>query len=261
MKASAISSCYLGPQISPEQFIPEHFFLYVGKGSITGYDGLSKYQLKAGECCLALKNRLARYSKHLDQGQFEKLVVIFDEAFLKKFQAAYAAAVEVAVPEQAFILLRPEPLLEHFIRSLQPYYNQTGKIDQDFADLKRTELLLILLRSQPELARLLFAFGSPEKADLESFMQRNYTFNVSLERFAYLTGRSLSAFKRDFEKIFHQTPSRWLVNKRLEAAHFLITERKQKPSEIYLELGFEDLSHFSHAFKKRFGYPPSKLPA
>jgi hypothetical protein len=31
-------------------------------------------------------------------------------------------------------------------------------------------------------------------------MIKNYKFNVNLERFAYLTGRSLSAFKRDFEK-------------------------------------------------------------
>jgi AraC-like DNA-binding protein len=42
-------------------------------------------------------------------------------------------------------------------------------------------------------------------------MNNNYKFNVSIERFALLTGRSLSAFKRDFEKIFNDTPSHWLV--------------------------------------------------
>lgn len=28
MRATEIKSCYIGPEISPEQFIKEHFFLY-----------------------------------------------------------------------------------------------------------------------------------------------------------------------------------------------------------------------------------------
>lgn len=80
-----------------------------------------------------------------------------------------------------------------------------------------------------------------------------------MERFAYLTGRSLSAFKRDFAAIFSDTPGRWLVQRRLQEAHFLIEKKGQKPSDIYLDLGFEDLSHFSFAFKKRFGKSPSDI--
>ena len=36
-------------------------------------------------------------------------------------------------------------------------------------------------------------------------------------------------------------------------------KKNKKPSEIYLELGFEALPHFSFAFKKRFGYAPTEL--
>jgi AraC family transcriptional regulator, exoenzyme S synthesis regulatory protein ExsA len=45
----------------------------------------------------------------------------------------------------------------------------------------------------------------------------------------------------------------------LEEAHYLINKKNKKPSDIYLDLGFEDLSHFSFAFKKLFGYPPTQL--
>ena len=90
-------------------------------------------------------------------------------------------------------------------------------------------------------------------------MNRNFTFNVSLQRFAYLTGRSLSAFKRDFKTIFNETPSRWLIQKRLKEAYFLIEKKQKKPSEIHLDLGFEDLSHFSFAFKKLFGLTLTEL--
>jgi AraC-like DNA-binding protein len=99
----------------------------------------------------------------------------------------------------------------------------------------------------------------PEKINLEEFMNRNFKFNVSIERFAYLTGRSLSAFKRDFRTIFNQTPNRWLVQKRLQEAYFLISKKNKKASAIYLDLGFEDLSHFSFAFKKLFGLRPTEL--
>jgi AraC-like DNA-binding protein len=80
-----------------------------------------------------------------------------------------------------------------------------------------------------------------------------------LAQFAKLTGRSLSTFKRDFVKIFGTTAEKWLQKQRLERAYFLITQKNKRPSTIYLELGFETLSHFSYAFKKQFGQTPTEL--
>lgn len=91
--------------------------------------------------------------------------------------------------------------------------------------MKFEELLIILLKQQPELATFLFDFRIPQKIDLEEFMQKNFTFNVSLNRFAFLTGRSISAFKRDFFTTFHDTPGHWLIQRRLEEAWFLIHEK------------------------------------
>ena len=68
-----------------------------------------------------------------------------------------------------------------------------------------------------------------------------------------------TAFKRDFKAVFNSTPSRWLVKKRLQEAYFLLEKKKQKPSDIYLDLGFETLSHFSYAFKKQFGVTPTEI--
>src|SRR5258708_36816205 len=92
--------------------------------------------------------------------------------------------------------------------------------------------------------------------NLEAYMNEHYKFNVHLDRFAYLTGRSLATFKRDFEKIFHTSPNRWLQQRRLREAHYLIREKGKKASDEYLKVGFEDLSHFYFAFKKNFGSVP-----
>ncbi len=61
-------------------------------------------------------------------------------------------------------------------------------------------------------------------------MQEHYRYNVELKQLAYLTGRSLSTFKRDFEKISHVTPNKWLVQRRLQEAQFLIRDKKEKTS-------------------------------
>ncbi|BAV06926.1 type III secretion thermoregulatory protein [Filimonas lacunae] len=261
MKADKIVSCYIGPQISPEQFVEEHFFLYLIKGTMHGYDGHKHYTLKAGECCVVKKNHLVRYNKLPENDHFEKTVVILDKTFLQQFAQRHPQQPVSNTSHAAFVPISKNEMLPAFLQSLSAYLDKDGKIDPVFANVKREELLLILLKYHPALAHTLFDFGAPEKIDLEAFMNRNFRFNVAVQRFAYLTGRSLTSFKKEFEQIFNTTPSRWLVQKRLQEAYFLMDKKGRSASDVYLEVGFEDLSHFSFAFKKQFGFAPTKLKA
>lgn len=249
---------YVGKEISPEQFIAEHTFVYVIKGLMNIYDGNKQATLNAGDCYIGRKNRLARYNKEKVNNELEKVFVFFDEAFLKKFQERHKTKTAKFTSVETLVRVKKNDLLPNFIQSLLPYYNH-AVIANPFADVKREELLLILLQSQPELAGLFFDYGIPEKINLEEFMNRNFKFNVSIQRLAYLTGRSLSAFKRDFKEMFNDTPNHWLIQKRLQEAHFLIQKKSKRPNEIYIDLGFETLQHFSFAFKKSFGYSPTEL--
>ncbi|MBP1640639.1 MAG: AraC family transcriptional regulator [Bacteroidetes bacterium] len=252
------TSEYVNAEISGEHFISEHIFFYIKKGETTCYDGNQTVVFKSGEFGLIRKNRLARYSKRKTINDNETVFIRFDKEFLQNFQEKYNTQTVLFKSESTFIQLNPNELLPVFFQSLSPLINQ-GIIREPFADVKREELLLILLQKQPELAGLFFDYGIPQKIDIEEFINKNYKFNVSVERFAFLTGRSLSAFKRDFKAIFNETPSRWLVKKRLQEAYFLLEKKKQKPSDIYLELGFETLSHFSYAFKKQFRVTPTEI--
>lgn len=262
MKFTNIQSCHLGPEISPEQFIPEHFFLYLLQGSMKAFDGNRSYTMHPGDYCIARKNHLVRYTKYKDDSDaFEKIIITLDEKFLKQFLKKHSVPVSTTENDHSFLFIQEDELIKSFIQSLAPYYNDGEEINQTFADLKREELLLILLKNHPELAGIFFNFGIPQKINLEEFMNRNFRFNISLERFAFLTGRSLSSFKRDFQKTFGITPGNWLKKKRLEEAYFQISKQKEKPSAVYLEVGFEDLSHFSFAFKKEFGMTPTEAAA
>ena len=83
-------------------------------------------------------------------------------------------------------------------------------------------------------------------------------YELSMEEIASYTGRSLATFKRDFAKISDLTPKKWLIKRRLEAAHELIQTGKKKVSEVCFEVGFKNLSHFSKIYKEAYGAAPTR---
>ncbi|UZR97189.1 helix-turn-helix domain-containing protein [Chondrinema litorale] len=240
-------------RILKEQFIPDHVFIYIAKGGISFFDGNKTYILNAGDGCIARKNQLAKFILLESEDEFEPIIFCFEEAFLRTFQQKHKTQSSSFKTNDAFIEIRKTDLMDNFILSLKPYYKGIMELDEAFQDLKYEELLIILLKQDPDLAAVFFDFGIPEKINLEAFMNKNFKFNVSIKRFAFLTGRSLSSFKRDFKAIFNDSPSHWLVKRRLQEAYLLIEQKNEKPSDIYLDLGFESISHFSVAFKKCLG--------
>ena len=66
--------------------------------------------------------------------------------------------------------------------------------------------------------------------------------------------------KYNFEKhnqIADLNSQQIFIEKRLKVAHDRIRNENKKVSDVYLEVGFKNLSHFSSAFKRQFGYAPS----
>ena len=252
--------CHINPTTPTEQFIPDHIFSYLVAGTMTIHDGQEEYHLQSGDYCFARRNQLAKYVKQPPEGgKFRTISLFFSQDFLRSFSNEYGYTADGAAAKQTIIKLAANPLLVSYIQSLSPYLQLKGADHEHFLSLKNKEIIFILLKINPGLKNVLFDFSDPGKIDLESFMNRNFRFNVSMQRFSYLTGRSLTTFKRDFEKIFGNAPGRWLLEKRLEEAYFLLDKRRQSPSDVYLEVGFEDLSHFSYAFKKMYGISPNQL--
>ncbi|GGM94987.1 hypothetical protein GCM10010967_30470 [Dyadobacter beijingensis] len=254
--------CHYEPSISNEQFIPDHIFMYLETGFIDIFYGNSVFRIRPGDFCFITRNHLARYHKGtLDGKPFKSVSVFITQEFLRAFKDEYGYDVQTAgsSEQEAILHLDPHPMLESFVQSMKPYMQLDGPDRNHFLSLKTRELALLLLKTNPAIQPILFDFSDPGKIDLEDFMNRNFKFNVSLQRFSYLSGRSLTVFKEDFKKVFNMSPGKWLMEKRLTEARFQIETLGRMPSEVYLEVGFEDLSHFSFAFKKMFGFPPAQL--
>ena len=164
----------------------------------------------------------------------------------------------IKTQQPAIIDLEKNELTDTYMDAVVGYQEAGHFNNKALEKVKIQEGILLLLQLHPGLKDVLFDFTDPHKINLEAFMNQSYQFNVKLDRFAYLTGRSLATFKRDFEKIFNTPPRKWLQKRRLQRAHYLIVNEGKTASDIYLDVGFEDLTHFSHAFKKEYGYSPKR---
>lgn len=254
-----VYACYREKNWAGEHFIEEHGLMYLLEGTYTVTDGNKATVFCEGDTILYRKNYLAKFIKQpAENGMFRAIGILFDKDTLWNFSKQYHYENLASTPRgSAVSRVEPNALLQHYLNALIPYFDTP--ISEQLIALKKQEALMLLLQANPELKNILLDFSTPGKIDLEAFMNKNFKFNVEMKRLAYLTGRSLATFKRDFEKTFQTSPNRWLQQHRLQEAYYLIKEKKQKPSDVYLEVGFESLSHFSYSFKQHFGQNPSSI--
>jgi AraC-like DNA-binding protein len=240
-----------------EQFIPDFALSYQLAGTLLVTEDERRFEVPAGRCRLVQRNRLVRFvRKPAIDGPYRSVSVRLDQALLRQFSAEHGCRSARRVPSDTVISLPPGPALDDYIQSLQPCFDMPAT--DPGVQQKQKEGIALLLQIDPFLENILFDFADPERADLRQFMELNFQFNVPMERFAFLSGRSLSTFKRDFLQVFGTTPGRWLQQRRLEEARRWLQQGQRRLADVYTDLGFEDLSHFSYAFKKAFGVPPSR---
>ncbi|MDJ1498804.1 AraC family transcriptional regulator [Cytophagaceae bacterium DM2B3-1] len=213
------------------------------------------------ETLLIGKNQLGKLIKTpLPGGHYETIVISLQENLLRKIVLEEKLEADGKYVGPPNLLIPSNEFLQGYFQSIVPYARSAGSaMTDEMGILKVKEGVKLLLLALPELRNFLFDFSAPGKIDLERFMLSNFHFNVPIEKFAQLTGRSLASFKRDFQKTFGMPPRHWLQDKRLTEAKYMIEAKHQKPSAVYLDLGFESLPHFSYSFKKKFGMAPTAL--
>lgn len=252
-------SCKREKHYSRELMLDQHALVYVYAGTLELAYADEMRRFGPGTTLLIPRNQLGRMAKlPVDGEPFRSLSILFPEDLLRDFYAKYRENPAEGKLNGGLVLDK-HPLLESLFHSLVPYFAMRDELPADLAAIKIAECLTVLDACNPQVRRVLSAFDDPGKVNLADFMEQHFLYNLPLEKFGYLTGRSLSSFKKDFQKIFKTTPGRWLTRKRLEHAHYQMAVNGRRPIDVFIEAGFENLSHFSFAFKKHFGYTPTEL--
>jgi AraC-like DNA-binding protein len=251
-------SCYEDKFFKSDIIFDQHMLVWFLSGETKIVQADTIHIFKKGDIFLIPRNQLATIINYPKDGEPHKTVVMhLTTARLKDFYANLDIKPKTSISPK-INHYNNHPLLESCLTSLIPYFDITA-LPEEIASLKITEAITILRTIDKEIDNILANFEEPGKIDLVHFMERNFMFNMPLDRLGYLTGRSLSTFNRDFRKYFNTTPQKWLTAKRLELAHYELTKNKKKAIDVCYEVGFENLSHFSFAFKKQFGYTATEL--
>lgn len=150
--------------------------------------------------------------------------------------------------------------LNTFYQSMLSYFSGREQPYEALLKLKLKELILSILvsRSNLMLSNYFQAISRNQTPSISEIMESNFRHNLSLENYAELCNRSLSSFKRDFQKLYQESPGKWLINRRLEYSIALLKANAFTISQIAFESGFENVSHFSRAFKAKFGLSPTQ---
>jgi AraC-like DNA-binding protein len=160
--------------------------------------------------------------------------------------------------KQPFIIFKQDTFIRNFITSMQNLMKEASDLSADIRLLKIEELLLYLLHVDPERFRSIqIITKDKEQLQIKKVVESHVGQLITVDELAFLCHMSTSTFKRRFGEIYHTTPQKWLLNKKLEMAAELLCSAEESPSGVYMKVGYQNHSSFSQAFRQYFGTTPS----
>lgn len=101
---------------------------------------------------------------------------------------------------------------------------------------------------------------TPEWLDsLLSEMQKKENFTGGIRQFYRLTNKTPEHLSRVLKKYLNSSPTDYINELKLNYAANLLSNSDESISIISIEVGYENLSHFYHLFKKKFNTSPSSF--
>jgi AraC-like DNA-binding protein len=212
--------------------------------------------LSSGNCLMSEKIVMAG-------GQYRSILLFFENKLLADFFIRHSHLFQASNQknkEEPFLAFEKDPFLIGFIESLGFMLASGRPLSPELQKVKLEELLLYLGERYPEKIQRLRA--SSYQADDNILIRQAVTANmdkaVTVEELAFLCHMSLSTFKRRFASIYKTSPNKWLLENKMQKAAQLLGRGECKVSEIYFELGYENLSSFIQSFKSVHGITPKQ---
>ena len=257
---SIIDQCIVTAGERGTFFLEQHLLYVVLGGSVKLTTGRQTWTVRKNEMILLRRAQSVSYEKQGSEetGLFESQLFAINDELLKDFLTSQ----QVQIPQMTEELgTQVSPMSERLVAycwSLSPYFNDPSQVNPGLLRLKVLELLYNVMDCSKNIFRQMLQLRQPVKSDIHRVVEENYTSPISLDELAYLSGRSLSSFKREFQDIYGEPPARWIREKRLSKAQQMLRSSSLSVADVAYSLGFENPTHFSRIFKQQYGYAPSQ---
>ncbi|CAM4094761.1 AraC family transcriptional regulator [Flavobacterium antarcticum] len=184
----------------------------------------------------------------------------FSEKILQEFLEKHSKNCKVLEDEVPYFIIRNDNYITSYLNSLYTISEAPPVFLKNLLSIKFEELLLYLVQKYGEKFEFyLHSLVVKETSDFRKIVESNVHSNLKLGEIAFLCNMSLSTFKRYFIKEYAISPGKWIQDKRLQKAKETLALGILKPSDIYHDFGYTNLSNFSIAFKNKFGCNPTEI--
>ena len=252
------------PPFKRENPMPdEACFLYVLDGTLNSISEQEALLVHRDEAVL-LKcgNYLAQMLATRENKRYEALAVHFYPDVLKK---VYNDALPSFLREGSYtfsknmVKVEASILIQKYIESLLFYFENPGLVTEDILILKLKEIVLLLLQTEnaPGILEVFSNLFNPRTFSFKEVVEAHIFSSITIPELAALTNHSLSTFKREFAKIYNDSPARYRTRQRIERAKQLLKVSNDSVGAIAFETGFSDTAHFSRVFKSIVGISPT----
>jgi AraC-like DNA-binding protein len=169
-----------------------------------------------------------------------------------------------------FAVERNDGGIAGIIREITPPMNRTIGVLKDALLLSTGSNLLILAKALELLWLYLSSVPFAQEARIHEndrkaiqeallILTSNLESPPRLEELANTVGMSASKFKNLFPKTCGMTPYGYLRKKRMEKAMYLLLRGQMNVTQVAMEVGYSNISHFAKAFFKEFNINPSQV--
>ena len=187
-------------------------------------------------------------------------LLFFSDKKLKEILKKHLIRVIKPKDEGPYFTIENDTFISSYLDSLTTINTAPPIFMERLLSVKFEELILYLINKYGvSFESYLHALITSKVSDFQKIVEKNIYTSLTLEEIAFLCNMSLSTFKRHFINEYKTSPGKWLRDKRLLRAKELLEEGKLKSSDIYLDLGYNNLSNFSSAFKHKFGVSPKNI--
>ncbi len=257
---SIIDQCIVTAGERGTFFLEQHLLYVVLGGSVKLTCGRQSWTVGKNEMILLRRAQSVSYEKQGSEetGLFESQLFAINDELLKDFLTSQQVVIPAMTEEYGAQVSPMSERLVAYCWSLAPYFNDPSQVNPGLLRLKVMELLYNVMDCSKNIFRQMLQLRQPVKTDIHRVVEENYTSPISLDELAYLSGRSLSSFKREFQDIYGEPPARWIREKRLSKAHEMLRSSSLSVADVAYSLGFENPTHFSRIFKQQYGYAPSQ---